>query len=373
MIIAGEASGDMHGAALVKDILEKDSSINIFGIGGDKMIAEGLKSEYHIKDLAFLGFTEIIRHLPFIKKVQRRLIEIIKENKIRTVVLIDYPGFNLNLAKKLKKLGIKIIYYISPQVWAWGQKRVHKIRRLIDKMLVVFPFEKEFYQKHNVEVEYVGHPLIKRISEYEFESEVSFRKRLNLDEKKEILLILPGSRNHEIEKIFPEVIEAASKISEKHNLQTVVACASNIDETIFDEYKNEFHFRIVKEKTYELMKYSKFGIIKSGTSTLEAGLFKLPFVVVYSTSNLTYKIMKSLIKVDKIAMANIILKENVVPELIQHEANSENIIKTVDEILSSDQRIREIKNKFSSLWDELKLSDENPNAADIIIQYVNAN
>jgi lipid-A-disaccharide synthase len=150
MIIAGEASGDMHGAALIKDILSKDSSINIFGIGGDMMIAEGLKSEYHIKDLAFLGFTEIIKHLPFIKKVQRRLIEIIKENNIRTVVLIDYPGFNLNLAKKLKKLGIKIIYYISPQVWAWGQKRVHKIRRLIDKMLVVFPFEKKFYQKHKV-------------------------------------------------------------------------------------------------------------------------------------------------------------------------------------------------------------------------------
>lgn len=372
MIIAGEASGDMHGAALMKDILEKDSSVNIFGIGGDKMIAEGLHSEYHIKDLAFLGFTEIIRHLPFIKKVQRRLIEIIKENSIKTVVLIDYPGFNLNLAKKLKKLGIKIIYYISPQVWAWGQKRVNKIRRLVDKMLVVFPFEKEFYQEHNVEVEYVGHPLIKRINEYQFESEEKLKSDLGIDQDKEMLLVLPGSRKHEIEKIFPEVIKAATEISQKHNLQTVVACASNIDENIFDEYREKYSFLLAKEKTYELMKYSKFGIIKSGTSTLEAGLFKLPFVVVYSTSNLTYKIMKSLIKVDKIAMANIILKENVVPELIQDDVSSKIIVDSVDSILSDENRITEIKNKFEQLWGELKLSNENPNAAEIILQYVNA-
>lgn len=372
MIIAGEASGDMHGAALINDILSKDSSINIFGIGGDKMIAEGMKSEYHIKDLAFLGFTEIIRHLPFIKKVQRRLIEIIQEEKIKTVVLIDYPGFNLNLAKKLKKLGIKIIYYISPQVWAWGQKRVKKIRRLIDKMLVVFPFEKDFYLEHNVETEYVGHPLIKRISEYKFISNQELRSKLGLNSEKEILLILPGSRKHEIEKIFPEVIKAATAISQKHNLETVVACASNIDESIFDEFKKNYQFIIAKENTYDLMKNSKFGIIKSGTSTLEAGLFKLPFVVVYSTSKITYTIMKSLIKVDKIAMTNLILKDSVVPELIQDDINSENIIKTVDSYLDNPNKINAMKNKFESLWEILKLSDENPNAAEIIIQYLNA-
>ena len=372
MIIAGEASGDMHGAALIRDILSKDSSVNIFGIGGNEMIAEGLNSEYHIKDLAFLGFTEIIKHLPFIKKVQRRLIEIIKQKEIKTVVLIDYPGFNLNLAKKLKKLDINIIYYISPQVWAWGQKRVNKIRKLIDKMLVVFPFEKEFYQEHNVEVEYVGHPLIKRINEYNFLSEEEFKTSLEISPSKEILVVLPGSRSHEIEKIFPEVIKAASQISKTHNLETVVACASNIDESVFDEFKKLYDFKLVKDKTYELMKYSKFGIIKSGTSTLEAGLFKLPFIVVYSTSALTYRIMKSLIKVKNIAMTNIILKENVVPELIQNDVNSINITDTVNDLLNDKNKIDAMKNKFSLLWKELKLSKDSPNAAEIILQYVNA-
>src|ERR1017187_6817829 len=166
LVIAGEASGDLHGSALIGELKKIDSSINVFGIGGDKMKDSGMNVLYSIDKLAFLGFTEVIKHIPFIKKVQREILWLVKEKKIKNAVLIDYPGFNLSIAKKLKKSGLYIFYYISPQIWAWGAGRINKIKSLINKMIVVFPFEEELYLKNNVDVEFVGHPLLERINEY---------------------------------------------------------------------------------------------------------------------------------------------------------------------------------------------------------------
>ena len=202
MIIAGEISGDLHGSTLIESLLRKRNDLKIFGIGGDKMEAAGMDIQFHIKDMAFLGFAEVVKHIPFIKQVQKKLLNVIKEKNIRTVVLIDYPGFNLNFAKKLKRIGIKIIYYISPQIWAWGKNRIKKIKNRVDKMLVVFPFEKQFYNEHGVDAEFVGHPLIKRLGEYKFLSKEELINKYNLDANKGILLLLPGSRIQEIEKIF---------------------------------------------------------------------------------------------------------------------------------------------------------------------------
>ena len=186
MIIAGEVSGDLHGASLIVELKKLDRRLNIYGIGGDKMKAAGMNIVYHINKMAFLGFAEIIKHLPFIRKVQNDLIKVVKEKNIKNVVLIDYPGFNLSIAKKLKAFGVNIIYYISPQVWAWGAGRINKMKKLVDKMLVVFPFEEELYKKHGVDVEFVGHPLLERISEYNFLTREQLFEKFNLEKGKEI-------------------------------------------------------------------------------------------------------------------------------------------------------------------------------------------
>ncbi len=367
LIIAGEASGDMHGAPLIKELKAANKGLIVYGIGGDQMKSEGMHLSYHIKDMAFLGFAEIIKHLPFIKKVQRDLLSLVKKENIEKVVLIDYPGFNLNIAKKFKKLGIKIYYYISPQIWAWGQRRVNKIRKRVDKMLVVFPFEKEWYAERNVDVEYVGHPLIERINNYKFLEKAELFENFQLDKSKEILLILAGSRKQEIERIFPETIKAAAEICNRFNMQTVVACSENIDENTFNNLSDE-KFSVIRGKTYDLLKHSKFGIIKSGTSTLEAALLELPFIVVYSTSAITYLIGKSLIKLDKIAMANIIAGKQIVDELIQDQVNKETIVETCSKYLSDPKLYSELKEKLTKIKPLLGNDGASKNAAKIILQ-----
>jgi lipid-A-disaccharide synthase len=353
MIIAGEESGDMHGASLIRELKSIDPGMIIFGIGGDKMITAGMDAQFNIKQMAFLGFIEVIRHLPFINKVKRVLIKKINDENINTIVLIDYPGFNLNIAKRLHKDGKKLIYYISPQIWAWGRGRIKKIRRLITKMIVVFPFEEKLYRNEGINVEYAGHPLIEHIENYSFSSKDDLYKKLGLEKGKEILLILPGSRKHEIKKIFPECIIAAERIAQDFNLQTVVACAENINEMIFSSLSHNTNYKIAKGCTYDLLKYATIGIIKSGTSTLEAGYFQLPFIVVYSTNVLTYWLGKKVVRIKNIAMANIILDENVVDELIQSDVNSANIYSKCSAILKDKAKYMSIKRKLAKLKDKL--------------------
>ncbi len=372
MIIAGEVSGDMHGASLIKKLKEKQPDIICQGIGGSKMSAEGFEAFFDIKDMAFLGFAEVIKHLPFIRRVQKFLLKKIAENNIKTIVLIDYPGFNLNFAKRAKKIGLKIIYYISPQIWAWGQKRIKKIEKIVDEMIVVFPFEKDFYQKYGVKVEFVGHPLVERINEYKFLTKEEMFNAYGLNPEKEILLIMPGSRKQEIRRIFPECIKAAQMISDRFNMQTIVACPENIDENEFKKYSSNDKYVLIKNRSYDLMKYSKFGIIKSGTSTLEAGLFSLPFVVVYSTSALTYYIGKLLIKIKNIAMANIILGKTVVKEFIQSNVKAELLFENISEILESEKKYNGIKNALSEIQEILGNKRASENAANIILRFINA-
>jgi lipid-A-disaccharide synthase len=371
MIIAGEVSGDLHGAALITELRKLDDTIEIYGIGGDKMKAAGMKIVHHINQMAFLGFAEIIKHLPFIKRVQKDLIDIIRNEDIKTIVLIDYPGFNLSIAKKLKSMGVKIIYYISPQVWAWGAGRIKKIKYLVDRMLVVFPFEEALYKKEGINVQFVGHPLIDRIKEYDFLTKDELYTKFNLNKDKEILLVLPGSRDHEVEKIFPECIAAAERVAQEFNLQVVTACSPNINEDLLKRISAGYNYRIVKGFTYDLMKYAKIGIIKSGTSTLEAGLFELPMVVVYKTSILTYLIGKSLVKLSSIGMVNIIADENVAVELIQKNVNRDLIYIECRKILTDNKLLKSIKLKLSTLKEKLGTSGASRRAAESIYAVLN--
>lgn len=371
MIITGEVSGDLIGGALVKELKSLKPDLIITGIGGDKMQSAGMNLIYHTDQMAFLGFVEVVKHLPFIKEVQKKLIEVIKKENIGCVVLIDYPGFNLSIAKKMKPLGVKIIYYVSPQIWAWAKGRVKKVKRLVDKMLVVFPFEVDFYRKENIDVEYVGHPLVERINQYKFLSKDEFFTKFNLDKVKGILLVMPGSRRQEIKEIFPEIIKAANQLAAEYNLQVVVARSKNIDENMLRHLGDSENFLSIDGYNYELMKYSRFGIIKSGTSTLEAGYFALPMIVVYKTSSLTYLIGKQLVKLDKIGMVNIILDEMVVPELIQNEANSENILSVASKILSDRKTYQSVKQKLELVKEKLGDNGASKKAANKILEILN--
>lgn len=368
LIIAGEVSGDMHGAALIKQIKKLDQGIKFFGLGGNLMKNEGVYLLYHINQLAFLGFVEVIKHIPFVKQVQAELIDLVRGRNIDTAVLIDYPGFNLDIAKKLKKLNVKIIYYISPQIWAWGSNRINKIKELVDKMIVVFPFEKQIYDDAGVDVEYVGHPLMEILRDYKFTDKPELFRENELDPNKEILLVMPGSRKQEVEKIFPPSIKAAEKIAQEFNMQVVVNVSPNIGERFLLKTTNKRNFKVVRGYTYDLMKHSKFGIIKSGTSTLEAAVFQLPMVIVYSTSWPTYFIGRSLIKVDSIGMANIILGEKVVPELVQHHASQKAIYEQSKEILSDQTRYNSIREKLGEIKEKLGKSGASEKAAQIIFK-----
>ena len=371
MIITGEVSGDLIGASLLRELKSLKPDLKVTGIGGDKMKSAGMELIYHTDQMAFLGFVEVVKHLPFIRKAQKKLIDVIRKEEIGCVVLIDYPGFNLSIAKKLKPLGVKIVYYVSPQLWAWAEGRVKKIRKLVDKMLVVFPFEVDFYKKENVNVEYVGHPLLERINQYKFLSRDEFFSKFSLDKEKEILLVMPGSRKQEVKKIFPGVIKAAHRLAADFNLQVVVSRSKNIDEKYFQQASGLEKFITIEDHNYELMKYSHFGIIKSGTSTLEAGFFTLPMIVVYKTSPLTYLIGKSLIKLDRIGMVNILLDEMVVPELIQNEANSENIFNTASKILSDDKTYEKMKYKLGNVKEKLGSDGASLKAARSILEIMN--
>jgi lipid-A-disaccharide synthase len=371
MMIAGEISGDLHGASLIKELKMLDPEINIFGIGGDKMQNAGMQIAYHINRMAFLGFVEVVRHIPFIKKVQKQLIELVKAKNINTAVLIDYPGFNLSIAKKLKRMDVKIVYYISPQIWAWGSGRINKIKKLVNKMLVVFPFEKSLYSNHNVDVEFVGHPLLERLKEYDFLSKEKLFEKYDLDRNKEILLILPGSRDQEVKHLFPEMIKAAVKLALEFNLQVITACSSNIDENLFNRITEEKDFQVIKNDTYNLLKNSKFGIVKSGTSTLEAALFQLPMIIVYKTSLPTYWIGKGLIKVDQIGMANIICGERVVPELIQNQVREKTIYEECKKILADNTLYETIKSKFKLIKEKLGTEGASAKAALSIYKIMN--
>ncbi len=369
LILAGEPSGDMHASSLVDAMLSTNSTLEFSGIAGNQMIESGVNALYHIKNMAFLGFIEVIKHLPFILKVEKAIINFVKLNKIKLAILIDYPGFNLRIAKKLKSLGVIVVYYISPQIWAWHQGRIKKIKARVDEMLVVFPFEKKFYEDGGVSVEYVGHPLVERIEKFEFKSKKTLMNELRIE--KEIFLILPGSRKHEIEKHLPELIKTAEIVSKKNNLQTVVACADNFDEKYIKQYISSNTIKIVKGNTYNLLKHSKFGIIKSGTSTLEAAIIGLPFVVIYSTSKLTYKLAKRLVKIEHIAMPNIVAGKTVVREFIQDDVKAELISEYIQSLLDDNSALINLNSELDKIKRELGSTGASENASKIILDMLN--
>jgi len=366
MIIAGEASGDLHGSGVVRELKRLHHNVDIYGVGGERMRQEGMHLIYHIRELGFMGFAEVLKHLPFIKVMQHTLEQILKFKKTDVLVLIDYPGFNLRFARIAKKYGVKIVYYISPQIWAWHKSRIKQIRELVDKMLVIFPFEVDIYRAEGVDVEFVGHPLLEVLESHM--DRTSFCKRYGIDPRHKILGLLPGSRRQEIENIFPVMLSAAKQVAYELDMEIAVAVAPTLEENYFRTFYALEGIHLVSGATYDLMKHSDFAIVTSGTATLETACFETPMIVVYKTSWLTYLIGRLLIRLRNIGLVNIVAGKRIVPEFVQHSASARNLAREALRILKNESRLSQMKADLASFKSRLGEAGASRKVAERILQ-----
>src|SRR3990172_7885150 len=321
VIVAGEASGDLHGSNLVRELLNLDPNIKFFGMGSDMMKEAGVHITYHVRDMAIMGIFEVISKLPLIKKAMRDMEDIMSIIKPDTLILIDYPGFNLRLAKKASARGIKVIYYISPQVWAWHKSRVKTIAKVVDRMMVVFPFEVPIYEKAGVNVDFVGHPLMDVVPYQREPHEV--REGLGSKSSDRVIGLLPGSRKKEVDSLLPKMIQAARLISKKmEGVRFIIPVANTLDISYIKDFTagSGLDIQVFSGRAYDVMASSDLILIASGTATLEAAIIGTPMVITYRVAPLTYIIGKMLVDIDFVGLPNIVSGEGVVPELIQGDA-----------------------------------------------------
>lgn len=361
-IIAGEASGDLHASNLMKAIKQKDQNADFRFWGGDLMQKQGGTLVKHYRDLAFMGFLEVVQNLKTILGNIKFCKKDILENKPDVLILVDYPGFNLRIAKFAKELGIKVVYYISPQLWAWKEGRVETIKKYVDEMLVILPFEKDFYKKHQVEAHFVGHPLLDAIEGLPPIDIQEFKKENQLNDK-EIIALLPGSRKQEVSKMLETMLSVRNDFP---NYQFVIAGAPSLDKDFYEQFvDDDVHF--VSNRTYDLLRCSKAALVTSGTATLETALLNIPEVVCYKGSRISYEIGKRLIKnIRYISLVNLIMDKEVVTELIQNDLNTKNLAIELNKILNTKKR-EEVLNNYEILRTKLGGSGASQNAAELIV------
>jgi lipid-A-disaccharide synthase len=328
LISAGEASGEMYGAQLIEALRRFNSSLEFFGVGSDRMRTAGCDTVVDSKDLAVVGITEILSHLPKIWRLFQRLIREADRRKPDLAIVIDSPAFNWRVAREMKKRGIPTVYYVAPQFWAWRQGRVRLIRDYIDKALVIFPFEEKFYRDRGVDATFVGHPLADLPSPSITRDD--YAKQFNLDPAKNWITLMPGSRVKEVRMNLPTILESAVILGEKY--EYLIPVAPTLDRNFLHTAIGSQKIHLVPESLPALY-HSRAGIIASGTATVEAGMMNLPFVMVYRVSRLTYLLGKPRVKVPRFAMVNLIAGGEVVPELVQHDFKARNVVAKLNEIL----------------------------------------
>ena len=366
-IIAGEASGDLHASNLMKAMLKKRTDTQFRYWGGDRMSAVQGKPVKHIKDLAFMGFVEVLMNLRTILGNIKICKKDILEFNPDMLVLVDYPGFNLRIAKWAKENGIKVHYYISPQIWAWKQKRGFKIKATVDEMYCILPFEKEFYKKFEMDVHYVGHPLLDAIENFKATAldRSSFESEFNLDARP-IIALLPGSRKQEIKKKLPIMLEAAKAFKD---YQVIVAGAPNLPESFYKGIAGSQEMSWISNRTYDILNHASMAMVTSGTATLETGLFKVPQVVCYKGSPISFLIAKRLIKVNYIALVNLIMDKAVVTELIQSELTPQNIISELKKIEEGSEMRSEMLAEYQILAEKLGGGGASDKVAHLMLEH----
>ncbi len=352
MMIAGEASGDLHGSGVVRELKRLAPECDVYGIGGDAMRSAGMDLVYHVRELAVMGFLEVIQHLPLLRSVERTLSALLTGRRPDVLVLIDYPGFNIRFAQIAKQRGIRIVYYISPQVWAWNPGRVKKLHGTIDKMLVVFPFEVAIYQREGIDVEFVGHPLLEQLTEPQGKEE--FCKRYSFSADRPILGLFPGSRIQELERIFPRMLGAARLLREELHVQIAIGVSSLLDMDFVRSFvRGDSDIQLLQHATYDLMKNSDLAIVTSGTATLETACYQTPMVVVYRTSWVSYLIARLLVRIKNIGLVNIVAGQQIVPELLQGRVTPDTLAREAASLLCDERRRNQMSRLLGPIREKL--------------------
>jgi lipid-A-disaccharide synthase len=367
-LVAGEASGDLHGANLMKALKQRDKEAEFRFFGGDKMAAEGGKIAKHITEMAFMGFIEVVSNLNTIKKNMTFCKADILAWRPDVLVLIDFPGFNLRIAEFAKANNLLVCYYISPKVWAWNQKRVLKIKRAVDHLFCILPFEVDFYKTWGIDVDYVGNPLLDAIADFKPKQHFFNNHLATADHPtaEKIVALLPGSRKQEISRLLPPMIAIIDQFPQ---YQFVIAGAPNFDEAYYEQFFNGHDIPVVFNATYDLLNVAKAAVVASGTATLETALFDVPQVVVYKGHPISIVIGRMVVKIKFISLVNLIMDALVVKELIQQDCSPQNIASELDLILND----KNYRIKMLSNYDELDKRMGKPGAsaktAELIIKY----
>lgn len=362
-LVVGEASGDLHAANLMKEILKLDNQATFRFWGGDKMLAVGGHNVLHYKKRAYMGFLEVVKHLGSITQYLKQCKADIKQWQPDVVILVDYPGFNLRIAEFVKSIQIKVVYYISPQIWAWKEGRVKLIKRFVDLMIVILPFEKPFYQKHQYHVEYVGHPLLDEIKALSLNEDLPTQYPFLVD--KPIIALLPGSRQQEIRSMLPLMLSARQHFP---NYEWVVLGAPGLNEKAYRNACPNVDFKLIFGQTYQVLMRAEAALVTSGTATLETALLDVPEVVCYKSSRISYAIAKRLIKVKYISLVNLIMDQELVTELIQNQLTTKNLQTELKSILIGGLRRRKMKDGYQELRTKLGQSGASERAARLVVE-----
>lgn len=366
LIIAGEKSGDHHGAALVRELLKLSQSIEVVGIGGPEMREAGVKTEYDISQMGIIGVLEVLKHVPFIKKAINRMCELMDQKKPKLVILIDYPGFNLKIAKQAHSRGIKVLYYITPQVWAWGAGRIKNIAKYVHHAAVIFNFEHELFLKHGIQSTFVGHPLLESI-DVKLKREEFFSK-YDFSAENQIIGIFPGSREQEVLRNLPEMIKTANLfVRENPSFKVGVSLADNLPTDIYTQHLQDSILTKVFDN-HALMKYSAVAVVASGTATLETVILRTPFVVVYRISPISsWIIQKFFIKIKNISLANIVAGKLIVPEFLQKNFKAEKILPVLNGMVKDEDIRNKMREGFNSVLQKLGTAGASSRAAKLAV------
>jgi len=362
-IIAGEKSGDLHGSNLIKAIREEDSHANFRGIGGELMVKNGLDQFLHFHKVNFFGFYEVFINLITIFKIFKQTEKDILQFKPDVIILIDFAGFNLRMAKFAKKNGIKVFYYISPKVWAWNTGRANKIKKLVDRMFVILPFEVPFYKQFGYDVDYVGNPIMDSIASFSVNTEF---KKVNEIGDKPIIALLPGSRPAEVSSLLEMLVSIKDSFE---NYQFVVAAVSSLPSSYYEHAKNA-GIKIVFDQTYDLLSVAEAAIVASGTATLETGLFNVPQVVVYKVSAISYEIAKRLVKVRDIALVNLITDKIIVKTLLQKDLTVSNLELELKKVLIGGNERDRILFEYTKLKKEIGEPGASFKVGSLMVKYL---
>lgn len=371
MIMAGEASGDLHGANLAREIRKQDPSVMLYGVGSKKMQEAGVRMLADASEISVVGIAEVVTHFRAIYRVFNKLKAFLQQDRPDLLVLIDFPDFNIRLGNAAKKLGIPVVYYISPQVWAWRRGRVKTIAELVKAMIVVLPFEVDIYQQAGVDVRFLGHPLTDVVQSSFTQQEA--RTQLGLDAAKRTIALLPGSRTKEITNLLPVMLAAASILKKRYpDLQFVLPLAHTLSESFVRTFTDgaDVPVTVVDNRVYDVLRASDAAIVTSGTATLETGLMAVPMVIVYRVSQLTSFIGRMLIKVKHIGLVNIVAGERVVPELVQEAATPENISDALMKMLDDPEEYAKVRNRLAAIRTELGEAGASSRVASVVLDFL---